>query len=64
MLLGSFSLGHIRAKDSKTASAPRPELAPGKYQVGSENVLVPLRGDKSDWKLPTGYLDIQLLPGK
>jgi hypothetical protein len=61
LLLGAFSLGHVRPKDPKTAAAPRPELAPGKYQVGSENVLVPLTGDKSDWKLPTGYLDIQLL---
>jgi hypothetical protein len=64
MLLGSFSLGHVRPKDPKTAYVPRPELAPGKYRVGSDNVLVPLKGDKSDWKLPTGYLDIQLLQGK
>jgi hypothetical protein len=65
MLLGSFSLGHVRPKDpKKKAFAPRPELAPGKYQVGSENVVVPVKGDKSDWKLPTGYLDIELLPGK
>src|SRR5262245_1796947 len=64
MLLGSFSLGHVRPKDPKTAYAPRPELAPGKYQVGSDNVVVPLKGDKSDWKLPTGYLDIELLEGK
>jgi hypothetical protein len=64
LLMGSFSLGHVRPKDPKTAHAPRPELAPGKYQVGSENVVVPLKGDKSDWKLPTGYLDIQLLRDK
>lgn len=64
LLLGSFSLGHVRPKDPKAALAPRPELAPGKYQVGSENVLVPLKGDKTDWKLPTGYLDIQLLEGQ
>ena len=64
LLLGGFSLGHIRPKGRGAASAPRPELAPGKYQVGSENVLVPLKGDESDWKLPTGYLDIELLPAR
>jgi len=64
MLLGAFSLGHVRPKDPKKAYAPRPELAPGKYQVGSENAVLRLKGDKSDWKLPTGYLDIQLLQGK
>jgi hypothetical protein len=57
-------LGHIRVKDPETTYAPRPELAPGKYQVGAENAVLGLKGDASDWKLPTGYLDIELLRGK
>jgi hypothetical protein len=33
----------------------------GKYQVGSDNVVVPARGDENKLKLATGYLDIELL---
>jgi hypothetical protein len=61
--LGSLALGHVRPKNPNTAYAARPELAPGKYQVGSENVVISPKDIKDGgWKLPTGYLDVELAP--
>jgi hypothetical protein len=61
MLLGELALGHIRPKLPNTAYAARLELPPGMYQVGSANVVVTVKGDQTDWKLGTGYLDVELL---
>jgi hypothetical protein len=64
MLLGSLFVGHIRPKDPPgvvVSWSSRPELAPGKYQVGTDNVLCPIKGDATDLRLGTGYLDLELI---
>ena len=60
MLLGRVSLGHAQPKASPAASSLCTELRPGKYQVGSDRVGMPLRDEKKDLRLGTGYLDIEV----
>jgi hypothetical protein len=65
MLLGTLDLGRVRPKaPPTTAYSPRPELRPGKYQVGSDNVALPVEDKAKDRKLGTGYLDIELQKSK
>jgi hypothetical protein len=62
--LGGVAVGHLLPKpDGVTSYAYRVQLKPGKYQVGSDNVLVPLPG-RDGPKLGTGYLDLELRAGK
>jgi hypothetical protein len=65
MLLGRVTLGHVRPKaPPSTSYSPRPELAPGKYQVGSDNVAMSVEGAERAWRLGTGYLDIEIRGSK
>jgi hypothetical protein len=55
LVLGALTLGHVRLKTPNTAYAPRPELLPGKYKVGTEKLT-----DAVGVTLGTGYLDLEL----
>jgi hypothetical protein len=61
MVLGSLTLGHIRPKNPKFHYDVDVELALGKYQVGADSVLVPLKENEAYQHLGTGYLDLELV---
>jgi hypothetical protein len=61
MVLGALTLGHIRPKNPRFHYEVDVELALGKYQVGADAVLVPLKENEAYQHLGTGYLDLELV---
>jgi hypothetical protein len=64
MLLGQVIIGQIQPPLPPGVVGSKPSFAqfpPGKYQVGDDQVLSYFPDDKTDRKLGTGYLDLELL---
>ncbi len=64
MLLGQVIVGQLQPPPPPGVVASRPswaEFPPGKYQVGADQLLSYFPDGKTDRKLGTGYLDLELL---